>query len=106
VRETPPWYSWVLGTLVALVVFYVASGRGGFLYGVMALVAAGLLIAGFIVTRQRVRDRGLRMGLRIVFVYGFLALCTYILQAQTFLYATWAVLALVLGALELLQRPR
>lgn len=103
-RETPPWFSWVLGGLVALVVFYVAAGRGGLPLGLIALVAAALISAGFIIARQRVRDRGLRMGLRIVFVYGFLALCTYVLQAPRFLYATWAVVALVLGSLELLQR--
>ncbi len=105
-RETPPWFSWVLGGLVALVVLYVAAGRGGLPLGLLSFLASGLLVAGFVLARQRVRDRGLRMALRILFVYGFLALITYILQAPTFLYATWAILALLLGVLELFQRPR
>lgn len=105
-RETPAWFGYALSVFIAFIMFFATTARAGFPLGLLAFVGCVLLGAGFVYARRRVIDKGLRMALRILFIYGFLALCTWVLQAPRFFYATWAIFALLLGSLELLQRPR
>lgn len=103
-QETPQWFKWLLAGFVALILLYLTATNRGFGLGVVAAASSVALSALFITLRGRLRDRGARAALRILFVYGFLALATFALAAPTSLYFIWLLVSLALGALELVQR--